>query len=254
LVGRSWGSHTKVTLPLKFRQPSPPFPTLLRPAGHPQNGLKFWLVGQLVGQSVSWSVSHGEVTQTSRCLLGFVTRARPSRPFYALWAIHKTALNFGWSVGLLVGRSVCRSWGSHMNVTLPLQFCHPGPFYTLRATPKTAINFGWSVGRSVSRSVGRSVSRSVGRLVTGSHSNITLPLQFGHQGPPFPILLCPAGHPQNGLKFWSVGQLVGWSVGRSFGWSVMGKSHEHHAASSVLSPGPALPDPSLPCGLPPKWP
>jgi hypothetical protein len=125
----------------------------------------------LIGWSVGWSVGHGEVTRTSRCLFSFVTRARPSRPFYTLRAIPKTALNFGRSVG--------RSWGSHTNVTLPLQFHHPGPL--------------------------------------------------------FPTLLRPAGHSQNGLKFWLVGWSVDWSVGRSVGRSVSrlvtGKSNECHAAS-----------------------
>jgi hypothetical protein len=97
-VGRSWGIHTKVTLPLQFRYPDPPSPTLLCPAGHPQNGLKFMLVGRSVG--------HGEVTQTSCCLFSFVTRARPSRPFYALWATPKTALNFE----LVFGRPAGRNW------------------------------------------------------------------------------------------------------------------------------------------------
>ena len=154
-VGWSCGSHTNVMLPLQFRHPGPTFLTLLHPAGHPQNGLKFWSVGQSVGQLVG----HGEVTQTSCCLFSFVTQARPSRPFYALRATPKTALNFG----RLVGWLVCRSQGSHTNVTLPLQFRHPGP--------------------------------------------------------PFPTLLRPAGHHQNGLKFWSVCRLV------------TGKSHERHAAS-----------------------
>jgi hypothetical protein len=158
-------------LPLQFCHPGPPFPTLLRPAGHPQNGFKFWLVGRLVG----------------------------------------------------------RSRRSHTNLTLPLQLRLPGPpfltLYTLWATPKTALNLG------------RSISRS-----QGSHMNVTLPLQFCHPGPPYPTLLRPAGHPLNGLIFWSINR------------SVTGKSHEHHAASLVLSPGPALPNPSTPCGPPPKWP
>jgi hypothetical protein len=140
LVGRSRGSHTNVMLPLQFRHPGPPFPTLLRPAGHPQNGLKFWSVGRSVDQSVSRLVGHGEVTRMSRCLLSFVTWARPNKPFYAL-----------------------------------------------KATPKTALSFRW---------------------------------------------------------------LVGWLVG----WSVTRKLHKHHAASSVSSPGPALPNPSTPCGPPPKRP
>jgi hypothetical protein len=104
LVCRSQGSHTNVTLPLQFRHPGLPFPTLLRPAGHPQDSFKFWLVGRLVGRSVG----HGEVTQTSHCLFSFVTRARPSRLFYALRATPKTAFNFGRSVGWLVGCSVGR--------------------------------------------------------------------------------------------------------------------------------------------------
>jgi hypothetical protein len=142
-----------ITLPLQFHHPGPPFPTLLRPARHPQSGLKFWSIGRSVG--------HGEVTRTSRCLFSFFTWVRPSRPFYAL-----------------------------------------------QATPKTALNFGWLVGRSVGRSVGRLFGRS-----RGSHTNIMLPLQFRHPGPPFQTLLCPAGHPQNGLKFWLVGQLIGRLVG-----------------------------------------
>jgi hypothetical protein len=152
------------------------------------------------------------------------------------------------------------------------------PFYTLRATPKTALNFGrlvgWSVGSSVSRS-------------GESHMNVMLPLQFRHPGPPFPTLLCPAGHPQNGLKFWSVGQSRGshmnvtlplqffhlvplfptllcpaghpqnglklWSVGRSVSWSV-GRSRESHTNVIVPFPfrHPGLPLPTLlrPAGHP----
>jgi hypothetical protein len=191
LVGRSWGSHTNVTLPLQFCNLGLPFPTLIRPAGHPKNGLKFLLVGRLVG--------NGEVTQTSCCLFSFVTRACPSRPFYTLRATPKTALNFGWSINLLVGWSVGWSRGSHTNVTLPLQFHHPGPpFLTLlnpAGHPQNGFKF-WSVGPS-----------------RGSHTNVTLPLQFLHQGTPFPTPLRPAGHPQMGLKFWLVGWSVSWSRG-----------------------------------------
>jgi hypothetical protein len=195
-VGRSWGSHTNVTLPLQFRHPGPPFPTLLRPAGNPQNSLKF-------GRSVGWLVVHGEVTQTSRCLFSFVTRACPSRPFYALQATPKTALNFGWSVGQSVGWSVGHGEVTQMSRCLfsfvtrarPSQ-----PFYALWATPKMALNFvrsvGWLVGRS-----------------RGSHTNVMLPFQFCQPGPPFLTLLRPAGHPQIGLKFWSVRRSVGRSVG-----------------------------------------
>ena len=107
-VGRSQGSHMNVTLPLQFCHPGAPFPILLRPAGHPQNGLKFWSIGRSVGQ--------GEVTRTSHCLFSFVTRACPSRPFYPLQATPKTALNFGRSVGWSVGWSVGRSVG-HGEVT-----------------------------------------------------------------------------------------------------------------------------------------
>jgi hypothetical protein len=130
-----------------------------------------------------------------------------------------------------LGCSVGRSRGSLTNVTLPLQFCLGPPFPTLlrpAGHPQNSLKF-WSVGRS-----------------QGSHTNVTLPFQFRHQGPPFPTLLRPAGHPQNDLKFWS--------VGRSGGQSVTGKSHEPHAASLVSSPRLALPDPSTPCGPPPKWP
>jgi hypothetical protein len=160
----------------------------------------------------------------------------------------------------LVDRSVGRSvTGSQTNVTLPLQFHHlDPPFPTLLCPaghPQNGLKF-WLVGRS-----------------RGSHTNVTLPLQFRHPGPPFLTLLCPAGYPQNGLKFW----LVGWSRGShtnvtlplqfrhpgppfptllrpagypqnglKFGRSVTEKSHERHAAYSVSSPGPALPDPCTP--------
>jgi hypothetical protein len=166
-----------VTLPLQFRHPGPPFPTLLRPVGHPQNGLKFWWVG--------WSVGHGEVTRTSRCFFSFITRARLSRPFYALRATPKTALKF-WSVGQSAShREVTRM--SRCLFSFVTRARPSRSFYALRATPKTALNFGWLVGQSV-------------------------------------------------------------------GQSVMGKLHERHAASSVSSPGPALPDPSTPCRPPPKRP
>jgi hypothetical protein len=196
-VGRSQESHTNVTLPLQFLHPGLPFPTLLRPAGHPQNSFKFWSVG--------WSIGHMEVTRTSLCLFSFVTWARPSRPFYALQATPKTALNFGWLVGWSVGhREVTRT--SCCLFSFGTQARPSRPFYTLRATPKRPlILVSWSVGRSVGRS-------------QGSHMNVMLPIQFHHQGLPFPTLLRPARHPQNDLKFWSSGQSVGWSV--------MGKSHE----------------------------
>jgi hypothetical protein len=173
-VSRSGGSHTNVMLPLQFRHPGPPFRTLLRPAGHPQNGLKFWSVRQSVG--------HRKVTQMLRCLFSFVTRARPSRPFYALRATPKLALNFGWSVVRSVGLGEvtrrARCLFSFVTWFRPFR-----PFYALRVTPQTDLDFG----------------RSVGRLVTG-------------------------------------------------------KSQERHAASSVSLSGPALPNPSRPCGPPPKRP
>jgi hypothetical protein len=100
LVGRSvsrsvMGSHTNIMPPLQFRDPGPPFQTLLRPAGHPKTALNF-----------GWSVGHREVTQTSCCLFSFINRARPFRPFYALCATPKTTLNFGRLVGRSIGRSV----------------------------------------------------------------------------------------------------------------------------------------------------
>jgi hypothetical protein len=108
----------------------------------------------------------------SRCLFSFVTRARRSRPFYALRATPKTALNFSGLVGRLVGRSQ----RSHTNDMLPIQFCHPGPpfptLYALRGTPKTFLNFVRSVSRSVSRSVGHGevtgTSRCFFSFVTGA--------------------------------------------------------------------------------------
>jgi hypothetical protein len=52
---------------------------------------------------------------------------------------------------------------------------------------------------------------SVGRSVTGkSHKRHAA----YHQGPLFPTLLCPVRHPQNNLKFWSIGQSVSWLVSR----------------------------------------
>jgi hypothetical protein len=44
------------------------------------------------------------------------------------------------------------------------------------------------------------------------------------------------------------------NFGQSVGQSITGKSHEPHAASSVSSPGLALPDSSTPCGPSPKRP
>jgi hypothetical protein len=154
-------------LPLQFRHPGPPFPTFLRHAGHPQNGLKFWLVG--------------------------------------------------------------RSQGSHMNVTLPLQFRHPGmPFPTLlrlAGYSKTALNL---VGRLIGH-------REVTRTSCCLCSFVTL----ARPSRPFYAL---RETPKIALNF-----------GQSVGRSVKGKSQERHAASSVLSPGTALPDPSTPCGPPSKW-
>jgi hypothetical protein len=141
------------------------------------------------------SVGHREVTQMSCCLFSFVTRACLSQPFYALRATPKTALNFGRLVGhRKVTRTSCCLF-SFITRIRPSR-----PFYALRAPPKTTLNFGQSVGQSVGRS-------------RGSHTNVTLPLQFRHPGPPFPTLPRPAEHPKNGLKFWSVGRLVGRSVG-----------------------------------------
>jgi hypothetical protein len=186
----------------------------------------------------------------SRCLFSFVTWARPSRPFYALRATPKTALNFGRSVGWLV----CRSQGSHTNVTLPLQFCHPGlPFPTLlrpAGHPQNSFKF-WLVGRLVGHGevtqtsrclfsfvtrarafpdpsmpcrpprkqpsilVGRSVGWSIGhREVTQTSLCLFSFVTWARPSRPFYTLL---GHPQNGLKFWLVGWLVGWSIGWSVG-------------------------------------
>jgi hypothetical protein len=160
LVGRSRRSHTNVTLPLQFCHLGPLFQTLLRPAGHPQNDLKFLLVG--------WSV--------------------------------------GWSRG------------SYTNITLPLQFRHPGLLFPtlLRPAghPQKALDFGWSIGRSVGRSVGQSVGH-----VEVIRTSCCL---FSFVTRAFLTLLCPAGHPQNGLKFWLIGQSVSRSVGRSLSQSVRG--------------------------------
>jgi hypothetical protein len=164
----------------------------------------------------------------SRCLFSFVTRTRPSRPFYALRANPKTALNFDRSVGW--------SQGSHTNVMLPLQFCHPGlPFQTLlrpAGHPQNSFKF-WSVGRSVGHGKVTRTSHCLFSFVTGARPSR-----------PFYALRAT---PKTAFNF-------GQSVGRSVGRSVTGKSHKRHSASSVLSPGPALPDPSAPCRPPPKQP
>jgi hypothetical protein len=231
-----------------------------------------WSVSQLVGRLVT-----GKSHECHAASFSFFTRARPSRPFYALRVTPKTALNFGWLVGWLVGHGeVTRT--PRCLFSFVTQARHSRPFYALRDTPKTALNFGWLIGWLVDRSVHWSVRRS-----RGSHTNVTLPLQFRHPGPSFLTLRLPAGHPQNGLEFWSVGHrevmrrsfcLFSFvtrarpsrpfyalrdtpktvlKFGRLVGRSVTGKSHEPHAASSVLSPGPALSDPSTPCRPPPKW-
>jgi hypothetical protein len=223
-VSRPWRSHTNVMLSLQFRQPGPPFPTLLRPAGHPQNSLKFW--------SVDRSVGHGEVTRMSRCLFSFVTRARPSRPLYALWATPKTALNFGRSV---TGKSHERHDAYSVS--------SPGPTLLTLLRPaghsKNDLKF-WSVGWLVGRLVGQSVGRS-----RGIHTNVTLLLQFCHPSPPFPTHLRPAGHPQNGLQFWLVGRLVGRSRG----------SHTNVMLPlQFCHPGPPFPTALRPAGHPQKEP
>jgi predicted RNA binding protein YcfA (HicA-like mRNA interferase family) len=227
VTGKSHECHAAYSV----LSPGPTLPDPSTPCRPPPKHLKFWSVGQSVGRSVG----HREVAQTSRCLIQFL---HPGALFPTLLrpAGHpQNGLKF-WLVGWLVGRSR----GSHINVMLPLQFRHPGPpFPTLLRPvghPQNGLEF-WLVGWLVDRSVRWSVRRS-----RGSHTNITLPLQFRHPGLPFLTLLRPAGHPQNDLKFWLVGR------------SVTGKSHKRHAAYSVLSPGPALPDPSTPCGPPPRRP
>jgi hypothetical protein len=176
-----------------------------------------------------------------RCLFSFVTRARPSRPFYPLRATPKTALNFGRSVGRLVDWSVGYrevTQMSHCLYSFVTRACPSRPFCALWATPKTALNFGRSVGRLVSWSV------------TGkSH------FSFVTRASPSRPFYALRATPKTAFNFgWSdgrlAGRLVGWSVGRS----VTGKSHKRHSASSVSSPGLALPDPSTPCRPPPERP
>jgi hypothetical protein len=153
---------------------------------------------------VGWSVGHREVTQMSRCLFSFVTRACPSRPFYALWATPKTSLNFGWSVG--------RSRRSHTNVTLSLQFCHLGPTFLTPSRPcgpprkQPSILVGRSVGWSVGWSIGH---RQVTQMSLCLFSFIT----WARPSRPFYALQAT---PKTALNF---GWLVGWLVGRSVGWS-----------------------------------
>jgi hypothetical protein len=227
LVCRSQGSHMNVTLPLQFCHPGLPFPTLLRPGGHPQNSFKFWLVGRLVGL--------GEVTQTSRCLFSFVTRARalpdPSMP----WSHPENSLQF-WSVSRSVGWSI-----GHREVT-ETSLCLfsfvtwarlSRPFYALLGYSQNGLKF-WLVGWLVDWSVtGKSHKRHAASSVSAPR-------------PALPDPSPPCGPPQNSLKFW----LIGRSVSRL----VTGKSHERHAAYSVSSPGPALPDPSTYCAPSPKRP
>jgi hypothetical protein len=93
-----------------------------------------------------------------RCLFSFVTRARPSRPFYTLRATPKLALNFGWSVGRSVGHGEVTRTSRYL-FNFVTRACPFRLFYALRVTPKTALNFGWSVCQS-----------------RGSHMNVTLPL------------------------------------------------------------------------------
>jgi hypothetical protein len=122
VTGKSHKRHVASSV----SSPGPALPNPSMPCGPPRKQPSI-----LVG----WSIGHREVTRTSLCLFSFVTWARPSRPFYALRATPKTALNFGW----LVGRSV-----SHGEVTrtscclfsFGTQTRPSRPFYALRATPK----------------------------------------------------------------------------------------------------------------------
>jgi hypothetical protein len=220
-----------------------PFPTLLCPAGHPENSLQFWSVGQSVGRSVTGK-SHKHHSASSVSSPG-PALPDPSTP---CWATPKTALNFGWLVGWLVGRSVGRSVTekSHerhaaSSVSAPrLALPDPSPPC---GPPQNSLKF-WLVGRSVSRSVTRkSQERHAAYSVLSP-------------GPALPDPSTPCTPPPKDLKFWSigrsVGRLVGWSVGRLVGQSLRRKSHERHAASLVSSPRPTFPDPSTPCGTPPK--
>jgi RNase P protein component len=176
----------------------------------------------------------------SRCLFSFVSRACPSRPFYALRATPKTALNFGWSVGRSVGRSVT---GKSHKRHIASSVSSPGP-----ALPDSSMPCGPPrkqpsilVGRSDGRSDGRSISWSIGhREVTRTSLCLFSFVTWTRPSRPFYALRAT---PKTALNF---GWLVGWLVVRS----VTGKSHERHAASSVSAPRPTLPDPSTPCGPP----
>jgi hypothetical protein len=180
---------------------------------------------------------HGRMARGGHGLPKSVTRARHAQPYRALRAVTtETAVSevaAHEAVFYPLGYPMSYAY-SKMDHVRDYRCCKPrltstSNFYAVRATPKTGLNFGWLVGWLVGRS-------------RGSHTNVTLPLQFRHQGSPFPTLLRPAGYPQNGLKFWLVGR------------SVRGKSHKCYTASSVSSLGHALPDPSMPCGPPPNWP
>jgi hypothetical protein len=181
---------------------------------------------------------HGRMARVGHGLTKGITRALHTQPHRALRAV--------------TTETVVSEVAAHDAVFYPLGYptsyayskmdhvrnyrcCKPrltstSHFYALRATPKTALDFGRLVDRS-----------------QGSHTNVTLPFQFRHPGPPFPTLLRPAGHPQNGLRFWSVGRLVGQSVGHR---EVTRMSCCHFSFVTR----PALPDPSTPCGPPPKRP
>jgi hypothetical protein len=219
-------------LPLQFRYLGPPFPTLLRPVGHPQNSLKFWSVSWSVSWLDGWSVSrsvgqsrgsHMNVTLPLQVLhLGppFPTLLRPAgHPQNGLkfWLV-------GWSIGWLVGHGevtqTSRCLFSFVSRANPSR-----PFYALWATPKTALNFGWLVG--------------LGKVTRTSRCLFSFVTRASPSRPFYALRATP----KMALNF-------GWLVG----WSVTGKSHKCHAASSVSSPRPVLPDPSRPCGPPPKWP
>jgi hypothetical protein len=231
MVGRSVGrsftgkSHERHAAS-SVSSPGPAFPDPSTLVGHPQNSLTFWSVGRSVGWSIGWSVSHGEVTRTSCCLFSFVTRDAVPDPSTPCGPPPKRAY-------MLVGQSVT---GKSHKCHAASSVSSPGPALPDPSTScgpplKNGLKF-WSVGRSVSHGEVTRTSRCLFSFVTQAHPS----RPFTPCGPPL----------KNGLKFW----LVGWLVG----WSVTGKSQEHHTASSILSPGPILPDPSMPCGPLPKRP
>jgi hypothetical protein len=164
VTGKSHKRHAASSV----SSPGPALPDPSTPCGPPPKRPKI-----LVGRSVRPSVGQGEVTRMSRCLFSFVTRAFPSRTFYALRATPKTALNFGRSVmekshERHAASSVSSPGPALPNPSRPCDHPQNGPKFWL---------VGWLVGRSVT---GKSHERHAA-------SSVSLP------GPALPDPSTPCG-------------------------------------------------------------